>query len=88
MIICYYLIYDILGILLQVSAYSSLLHSGRVNEDEEKKMNQETKEPLFTNLFGGFPATLDYIFHTGIADIITELLPGFNFVTYQNTLNV
>ncbi|RVW56019.1 Carbon catabolite repressor protein 4-like 2 [Vitis vinifera] len=47
-----------------VSAYSSLLCSGRVKEDEKKKMNQETKEPVFTNLSGGNSSTLDYIFHT------------------------
>lgn len=47
-----------------VSAYSSLLCSGIVKEDEKKKMNQETKEPVFTNLSGGNSSTLDYIFHT------------------------
>uniref|UniRef100_A0A5B6YNW0 poly(A)-specific ribonuclease n=1 Tax=Davidia involucrata TaxID=16924 RepID=A0A5B6YNW0_DAVIN len=46
------------------SAYSSLLHSGRVEEQKKKNMNPETKEPLFTNFKPGFSGTLDYIFYT------------------------
>ncbi|KAK9270354.1 hypothetical protein L1049_025933 [Liquidambar formosana] len=47
-----------------VSAYSSLLQSGRVEERERRKMNSQTKEPLFTNFKPAFSGTLDYIFYT------------------------
>lgn len=71
-----------------MSAYSSLLRSGSVKE--EKKMNQETKEPLFTNLSGGRQATLDYIFHTGIPDIYdiraVSVDQVFNLPEYINSV--
>lgn len=50
-----------------------------MKEDEKKKMNQETKEPVFTNLSGGNSSTLDYIFHTGIPDIYLSCCRGSSF---------
>ncbi|XP_034677251.1 carbon catabolite repressor protein 4 homolog 1-like isoform X1 [Vitis riparia] len=69
-----------------VSAYSSLLCSGRVKEDEKKKMNQETKEPVFTNLSGGNSSTLDYIFHTENDLEVEGLLELLNSETVGDAL--
>ncbi|KAA8538155.1 hypothetical protein F0562_027763 [Nyssa sinensis] len=46
------------------SAYSSLLHSGGVEEQQKEKMNTETNEPLFTLFKPTFSSTLDYILYT------------------------
>ncbi|KAK2984643.1 hypothetical protein RJ640_006626 [Escallonia rubra] len=46
------------------SAYTSLFQLRRDEEHQQKKMDQETREPQFTNLRAGFSGTLDYIFYT------------------------
>ncbi|KAA8538081.1 hypothetical protein F0562_027689 [Nyssa sinensis] len=46
------------------SAYSSLLHSGGVEEQKKEKMNTQTNEPLFTLFKPTFSSTLDYILYT------------------------
>ncbi|KAK3019871.1 hypothetical protein RJ639_004179, partial [Escallonia herrerae] len=46
------------------SAYTSLFQLRRDEVHQQKKMDQETREPQFTNLRAGFSGTLDYIFYT------------------------
>jgi len=54
----------------QVSAYSSF--AARISgvglglEQQRRKMDPATNEPLFTNCTRDFIGTLDYIFYTGI----------------------
>ncbi|KAK3033898.1 hypothetical protein RJ639_033533 [Escallonia herrerae] len=50
--------------MLLASAYTSLFQLRRDEEHQQKKMDQETREPQFTNLRAGFSGTLDYIFYT------------------------
>lgn len=54
--------------------YSSLLQSRRIEEQQKEKMDPETKEPRFTNSKQGFQQTIDYIFYTGIVDIVYAIV--------------
>ena len=51
----------------QVSAYSSFarLGVGLGMEQQRRRMDPTTNEPLFTNCTRDFIGTLDYIFYTG-----------------------
>ena len=74
---CQYIVITALSInpwkfLFQVSAYSSFLHSDGV-EEQRRKMNSQTSEPAFTYFSDKFFGTLDYIFYTGILDVICYL---------------
>lgn len=62
-------------LVLQVSAYSSFarLGVGLGLEQQRRRMDPGTNEPLFTNCTRDFLGTLDYIFYTG------ELLSGIYF---------
>lgn len=54
--------------LLQVSAYSSFtipVAGGISLEQQRRRMDPSTNEPLFTNCTRDFIGTVDYIFHTG-----------------------
>lgn len=54
--------------LTQVSAYSSFarIGAGLGFEQQRRRMDQTTNEPLFTNCTRDFIGTLDYIFYSGI----------------------
>jgi mRNA deadenylase 3'-5' endonuclease subunit Ccr4 len=58
-------------VIFQVSAYESFFHSERV-EEQLRKMHHISKEPKFTNFTPDFCGTLDYIFYTGILNVISE----------------
>lgn len=66
-------------VVFQVSAYASFFHPDRV-EEQLTKMNHTSQEPVSTNFTGDFCGTLDYIFYTGILNVISELLPYIIFV--------
>lgn len=53
----------------QVSAYSSFARAvalGSGLEQQRRRMDPTTNEPLFTNYTRDFIGTLDYIFYTGM----------------------
>lgn len=54
-------------LILQVSAYSSFARMGvgPASEQQKKRMDPTTNEPLFTSCTRDFIGTLDYIFYTG-----------------------
>jgi mRNA deadenylase 3'-5' endonuclease subunit Ccr4 len=53
---------------VQVSAYSQFARmqgKGQVMEQQRRRIDATTSEPLFTNCTKDFLGTLDYIFYTG-----------------------
>jgi CCR4-NOT transcription complex subunit 6 len=61
------------------SAYSSLLNSDAIEENDLEKMNPKTKEPKFTNYTHNFRETIDYIFYSedrlkvdGVLELLEE----------------
>lgn len=52
---------------MQVSAYSSFARMGGslIAEQQRRRMDPASNEPLFTNCTRDFIGTLDYIFYTG-----------------------
>lgn len=61
-------------LILQVSAYSSFARMGvgPASEQQKKRMDPTTNEPLFTSCTRDFIGTLDYIFYTG--EIVLSIL--------------
>lgn len=61
---------------MQVSAYSSFARIGAglgTYEQQKRRVDPNTNEPLFTNCTRDFIGTLDYIFYSGIYYIFTCL---------------
>lgn len=56
------------NVLFQTSAYASFFNSDGIEEEQRKKMNFKSGEPLFTHFTSRFTGTLDYIFYTGILE--------------------
>lgn len=56
------------NVLFQTSAYASFFNSDGIEEEQRKKMNFQSGEPLFTHFTSRFIGTLDYIFYTGILE--------------------
>lgn len=56
------------NVLFQTSAYASFFNSDGIEEEQRKKMNFESGEPLLTHFTSRFTGTLDYIFYTGILE--------------------
>lgn len=56
------------NVLFQTSAYASFFNSDGIEEEQRKKMNFGSGEPLFTHFTSRFTGTLDYIFYTGILE--------------------
>ena len=81
-IFCYFLVFlyipdssivefesDDHGSVLQVSAYSSFARIGANlgYEQQKRRVDPATNEPLFTNCTRDFIGTLDYIFYSGMS---------------------
>jgi hypothetical protein len=58
----------VIQLVLQVSAYSSFARVGvgLGSDQQRRRMDATTNEPLFTNCTRDFIGTLDYIFYTGL----------------------
>jgi hypothetical protein len=76
------LLLDVTGILLQVSAYSSFARMGvgLGLEQQRRRLDPSTNEPLFTNCTRDFIGTLDYIFYTG--EILCNTVLSIKFVIF------
>ena len=58
--------FDTVRFFEQVSAYSSFARGVALGfEQQRRRMDPTTNEPLFTNCTRDFIGTLDYIFYTG-----------------------
>lgn len=57
----------VIQLILQVSAYSSFARVGvgLGSDQQRRRMDATTNEPLFTNCTRDFIGALDYIFYTG-----------------------
>lgn len=70
--------------ILQVSAYSSFARMGGVApgvEQQRRRMDPATNEPLFTNCTRDFVGTVDYIFYTGMTFSVLFIFLGKFFVS-------
>lgn len=76
------LLLDVTGILLQVSAYSSFARMGvgLGLEQQRRRLDPSTNEPLFTNCTRDFIGTLDYIFYTG--EILCNTVLSIEFLIF------
>lgn len=83
---------------MQVSAYSSFARMGGslTAEQQRRRMDPASNEPLFTNCTRDFIGTLDYIFYTGSSPMPANLqlsllfrsvniLPLYGFSGYANS---
>lgn len=66
---------------MQVSAYSSFARMGGslTAEQQRRRMDPASNEPLFTNCTRDFIGTLDYIFYTGSSPMPANLQLSFSF---------
>ncbi|PRQ21418.1 putative poly(A)-specific ribonuclease [Rosa chinensis] len=63
------------------SAYASFYNSDGIEEEQRRKFNSESREPLFTHFTPSFTGTLDYLFYTEDSltlDGVLELLDRDN----------
>lgn len=67
---------------MQVSAYSSFARMGGslTAEQQRRRMDPASNEPLFTNCTRDFIGTLDYIFYTGSSPMPANLQLSFLFI--------
>lgn len=75
---------------MQVSAYSSFARMGGslTAEQQRRRMDPSSNEPLFTNCTRDFIGTLDYIFYTGSSPMpanlqLSLLLRSVTFYLYM-----
>ena len=75
---------------LQVSAYSSFarIGGGLGYEQQKRRVDPNTNEPLFTNCTRDFIGTLDYIFYSGISiSLLIIICIEVNFNTRKQKAN-